>query len=455
MQFEIDPLNVAIDGPAGSGKSSVAAAVARALGLAHVDTGAMYRALTWVAAREQIDFADGAALAARLRRLELEFTADGLRVDGADPGEELRSTAVDGKVSAVSALPAVRAAMQERQRAFGWRTDGVVMEGRDIGSVVLPLARCKIYLTASVRERARRRARQTGRGTSPEVLDAVAAELRERDRLDSTREHSPLRQAPDAHLVDTTSMDRDQVIEQVLDLARASRPEPDPEGAPERFWTAHYRFIQPRAAGVIGWFARLEVHGAAHQAELRTGAVYACNHISGWDPPVLGALIDRQVAFLAKTELFRWPLGPAMRWVGAVPIVRGRYDARAFEVTRDHLRAGRNVAIFPEGTRKPVGRPGPIKRGLGILVESVGAPWVPCLVRGTRSLRQARDPETPMELWIGPPTRPVGVDALRASGLEPAAIQSRIGELYLAQLHAMLQRAQEFRPRPDYRAAEA
>lgn len=455
MPDGIDPLNVAIDGPAGSGKSSVAQAVAAALGFSHVDTGAMYRALTWVALREQIALDDGSALASRLRRLDLDFVESGLRVDGADPGAELRNGPVDEHVSAVSALPAVRTAMQERQRAFGWSTDGVVMEGRDIGSVVLPMARCKIFLTASVQERARRRARQSGRGTSAEVLDTVAAELRARDRIDSTREHSPLRMAPDAHLVDTTSMDREQVIARILELARASRPGSGGYEGPPRFWMDHYRWVQPKAAPFIRLLVRLEVHGADHQNELRSGAVYACNHISGWDPPVLGALIDRQVAFLAKTELFRWPLGPAIRWVGAVPIVRGRYDARAFEVTRDHLRAGRNVAIFPEGTRKPVGRPGPVKRGLGILVESVGAPWVPCLVRGTVSLRQARKTGTPMELWIGPPSDPVGVDAMRASGLEPAAIQSRIGELYLAQLRALMQRAQEFRPRPDYEAPGA
>jgi len=93
-----------------------------------------------------------------------------------------------------------------------------------------------------------------------------------------------------------------------------------------------------------------------------------------------------------------------------------------------------------------------MKRGLGILVENVGAPWVPCFVRGTKSIRRARNPETPMELWIGPPTYPVGVDSLRAGGLDTSAIQNRIGELYLAQVRALSQRAQEYRPLPDYEA---
>lgn len=445
MSPETDPMQVAIDGPAGSGKSSVARAVAQALGLAHVDTGAMYRALTWTAMNEGLDLTDGPALGARLRGLELEFTDGQLRVDGALIGDQIRRPEVDDRVSSVSALAPVRAAMQERQRAFGWRSEGVVMEGRDIGSVVLPMARCKIYLTASVEERAWRRAQQAGRGGSTEALAAVAAELRERDQLDTRREHSPLRQMPDAHLVDSTSLDREQTIARILELARSGRPRAD--GDCPAYWMPHYRFFHDHVASLMRRSMNVEVHGAAHEDEIAGGAIYACNHIAGWDPPFLGAMIRRQVAFLAKAELFRWPLGPILRWVGVVPIVRGRYDARAFELTRAHLKSGRNVAIFPEGTRRPAGRPGPVKRGLGILVESAGVPWVPCLVRGTRSIREARRPGDAMELWIGPPSYPVGIEALRASGLDSAAIQSRVGALYLAQIEALSQRAQEHRPR--------
>jgi len=448
---ESDPLHVAIDGPAGSGKSSVARAVAQALGLAHVDTGAMYRALTWTAMNESLSLEDGPGLAARLRRLDLEFRDGRLRVDGIVVGDQIREPVIDENVSSVSALPELRAAMQERQRAFGWSGGGVVMEGRDIGSVVLPMARCKIFLTASVEERARRRAKQAGRGSTPAVISKVAAELRERDHLDSTRQHSPLRLMPDANLVDNSTLDRDQTIARILDIAGGVGL--DESSSTTHFWMRHYKFGHDRIAAMMRRSFSVEVHGAGNQTGIRGGAVFACNHIAGWDPLLLGAMIDRQVAFLAKDELFRWPLGPLVRWVGTVPIIRGRYDAGAFQITRDHLRSGRNVAIFPEGTRRPPGRPGPVKRGLGILVESAGSPWVPCMVRGTASARRARDPRFPMELWIGPPSYPSGIGALRAAGLQDASIQARIGELYLAQIQALMQRAQEHRPRADHEAS--
>ncbi|RKZ13899.1 hypothetical protein DRQ32_00590, partial [bacterium] len=273
-------------------------------------------------------------------------------------------------------------------------------------------------------------------------------ELRERDRMDSERQHSPLRHMPDAHRVDSTALDEGQTVERILDLARNARPLPGSDTP--HYWLGRYRFWQDRVAALLGQMVQIELHGSAHEDEIQAGAIFACNHISNWDPPLLGSMLNRQVVFLGKSELFRWPLGPVLRWFDAVPIVRGRYDAEAFELTRAHLRGGHSVAIFPEGTRREPHRPGPVKRGLGILVESAGVPWLPCLVRGTGSLRAAHHRDRPMELWMGPPSYPVGIEALRASGLDSDQIQDRIGELFLAQLHALGQRAQEHRPRPEY-----
>ena len=447
MTPDFDPLHVAIDGPAGSGKSSVAKAVAARLGLAHVDTGAMYRALTRSALDEGIGLDDGDRLAARLESLDLRFEDGELHVNGSAAGETLRTTEVDTHVSEVSAHAAVRAAMQRRQRAASWdHTQGVVMEGRDIGTHVLPLARAKIYLDALVEERARRRALQAGREAEGAALQAMALELAERDRRDSTRTESPLRIAPDAHVIDTTGLGFDEVVDRVCEVAEAHRPARIPRARlkPFRWRQTSYWMTKRLVEIVVRIPFRLRKFGAAHQ-EIEAPLIVTCNHCSNWDPIVLGAQIDRQVSFIAKRELFRGVLGPILRFYDVIPIVRGRFDAVAFATAEKVLGHGGNVVIFPEGTRKPPGRPGPIKRGLGLLAMTTGAPYLPCFVRGTTQTRRAlRGVGGSFELWIGPPTVLRGIPALRAQGLDDAQIQARIGELYLAQIHELAHRAERF-----------
>lgn len=442
---ELDPLHVAIDGPAGSGKSSVARAVAERLGLAHVDTGAMYRALTRAALDEGIDPDDGAALAARLDALRLRVLDGRLFVDDADPGDTLRTQEVDGLVSKVSAHAAVRAAMQRRQRTASWDHDqGVVMEGRDIGTHVLPLARAKVYLDAAVEERAHRRALQMARPTEGPLFEREVADLAERDRLDSTRDESPLRIAPDAEVIDTTGLDLEGVVDRVCAFAESRRPErlTRKELAAFRWSQVSYWASKNFLQTLLRIPYRMEIVGAAHQ-EIREPLIFACNHCSYWDPVLLGTMIDRQVSFIAKRELFKGPLGALLRFYGTIPIVRGRFDAEAFATAGRVLTGGGNVVIFPEGTRKPVGRPGPVKRGLGILAMATGTPYIPCFVRGTtRSGHALRGMGDAMEVWLGPPTILRGLDALRGQGLDDAALQQRIGELYLAQIRALSHRAE-------------
>jgi len=207
---------VAIDGPAGAGKSTLAAALAERLGLERLDTGAMYRAVAWAALERRVDLADTEAVAALARRLAIEV-GERVVVDGTDATEAIRSAAVDTAVSAVAANPAVRAELVARQRAWVTARHGGVVEGRDIGTVVLPDADLKVYLTAATTERAARRAAQ--RGSDVDVGE-VAAQLRRRDRLDSTRRDSPLVAAhdvaADAVVVDSTGRTLDDVVAEVL-----------------------------------------------------------------------------------------------------------------------------------------------------------------------------------------------------------------------------------------------
>ncbi len=210
---------VAIDGPAGSGKSSVARTVAEELGVVDLNTGAAYRAVALVALREGVDLADGDSLAAISRRVSLD--GGGAQVDG-EPilEEELRAPEVSAAASTVSAVPEVRAVLLDVQRRAAKRAReqrGAVVEGRDIGTVVLPDAELKIYLSAAPEERARRRAYQTGREAE---LDRIREAMKKRDRQDSERATSPLKPAPDAIVLDTTSLSLESVVSRVLELAR-------------------------------------------------------------------------------------------------------------------------------------------------------------------------------------------------------------------------------------------
>lgn len=203
---------IAIDGPAGSGKSTVARAVAARLGLPYLDTGAMYRSVAFAALRRGID-PDDAAVVARLACETDIDVGDTVVVDGVDATIEIRGPEVTRAVSAVAANPDVRREMVARQREWADKHGGGVIEGRDIGSVVFPHAELKVYLTASDEERARRRAKEV----ADLDYDQVAADIARRDHVDSTRSASPLQIADDAVLIDTTGRTIDEIVDDILE----------------------------------------------------------------------------------------------------------------------------------------------------------------------------------------------------------------------------------------------
>ncbi|GAA1570822.1 (d)CMP kinase [Actinomadura kijaniata] len=216
------PLVIAMDGPSGTGKSSASKGVARALGLRYLDTGAMYRAMTWWMLRNGVPVEDAAAVAARVDDPVIESGTDPvtptIAVDGEDVSGPIRSREVTNAVSAVSAVPEVRARMVALQREI-IGDGGIVAEGRDIGTVVVPDARLKVYLTASEEVRAARRARDLAADPGASVA-VVRSEQARRDRLDSTRKASPLTRADDAHEIDSTELTLDEVIEAIVRLAK-------------------------------------------------------------------------------------------------------------------------------------------------------------------------------------------------------------------------------------------
>lgn len=224
------PLTVAIDGPAGAGKSTVAGRVAAALALTYIDTGAMYRAAAWSVSRTGTDPRDEAAVAALARRLRLAFsplTADyrqTVTADGVDVTEAIRTPEISQLTSTISALSSVRRVMVDLQRQIAGAAErGVVLEGRDIGTVVFPAADVKIFITASAEERARRRQCELGEKGVSASFEEVLADQKERDLRDSSRVDSPLKPAPDAVILDTDGLSIDDVVARIVGICERAQ----------------------------------------------------------------------------------------------------------------------------------------------------------------------------------------------------------------------------------------
>ena len=409
---------VALDGPAGAGKSTVARIVARALGLELLDTGAMYRAVALRALEQEVDPSDAEGCGRIARSIGIGFDDDGkILVDG-QPGEPaIRGEAVTRAVSAVSAHSQVRAAIVPIQRARARRGRGIVAEGRDIGSVVFPDAEFKFFLTATPEVRAQRRAKELG---APERASEILEDIRRRDRLDSTRKDSPLVQAKDAILVDTDDVDAPGAAEQILKAIR-ERKVPDP--APP-----FYRLVRFLDRAFCRLWFRLRVEGV-ERIPRQGGILLAANHQSFLDILAVGASVPRHVTFVARDTLAdtAW-LAFVMRRCEAILVRRGTSDRAAIRAMSETLASGGIVAIYPEGTRSRDGDPGTFKGGAVMAARLARVPILPVGIRGGfQAWPRGRTIPWPKKVGIrfGTPIDPMAEDAREQ--LE-AAIRAMIGD---------------------------
>lgn len=434
-------LVVALDGPASSGKSSVGAAAAQRLGYRFCDTGLLYRAVTWLAIHRRVAPDETAALVALVDEIELVDDGTGrlahVAVGGVDRTAEVRRPDVDAVVSSYSSVAELRAALLQRQRRL---IDGgrIIMAGRDIGTVVLPDADLKVYLDASVEERAGRRALE--RRVEPASLAGreILQELRRRDELDSTRIVAPLRAAENAVVIRTDGNTFEMTVSVVVNTIRraeaqrgfaeipaseavpvATASETMPaESAPDREATegperrprearterparAERRPMQATPVAtrldplvrlgsavlrlVVRGIVRLRIEGDLTAVPRQGALIVAANHASSADPVLIGAFlnsaINRPINWLGKRELTEWAMtGWAFRRAGIHPVDRDAADLESFRTAMRILDAGQILAVFPEGTRSRDGALQRVREGVGMLALRSGALVLPVAV---------------------------------------------------------------------------
>lgn len=383
-------LIIAIDGPSASGKSTVSRKVAERLGYVHVDSGAIYRALTWQIIHNGLAGVSSEAIVRYLPSVTMRFFvkegAVRLTVNEVDPGPAIRSLAIQEQVSAIAAIPEVRTWVGERLRSltpFG----NLVMEGRDIGTVVFPEAAFKFYLDADPEERARRRYREQqdqpeGRTDPAEVKRA----LLRRDMYDQSRSTAPLAMAPGAFRIETTHLAIEDVVAQILAIVRSSPAYRMPKAIElDGFKPFVYHISRVFFLCYLWVFHRYETHGIKHVPR-EGGCIMVSNHASFLDPIAVCCNIwNRHVYFLARDTLFKQ--SRFMKWwavaVGTLPIDRTKGDIRALKGAINLVQQGNMLCLFPEGTRTRNGRLQPVKAGIGFLIEKAGVPVIPAYVSGT------------------------------------------------------------------------
>src|SRR6266700_7695045 len=367
---------IAIDGPAASGKSSVARTLAERLGFSYVNSGAMYRAVTWHVLQRGVNVHQPAAVANAIEQsrivCDLVDNQSRILIDDHDPTPHLRDDDVNRPVSLVSSVPRVREILVARMREYA-KKDNLVMEGRDIGSVVFPETPFKFYIDASPEVRVQRRQAEGQR-------DEIAA----RDRADSSRAASPLVTAPDAAVIDTSALTIAGVVDQIMQrLVAKGLPMPSQTATPRRQRMNPYYWLGYTLSRLLAQiFFRFRV--LHRERMIQSGPlILAMNHQSFFDPPLAGNASDLAIFFLARKTLHHhlfW--GWLLPKLNIIPVDQESTDRSALKALIRILRAGEATLVFPEGARTLDGNLQPAQPGLGLVIAKTLAPVVPMRIFG-------------------------------------------------------------------------
>ena len=374
-------LNCALDGPSGAGKSTIAKNLAKKLGFVYVDTGALYRSIGLYAVRNGTETTSAEEVVPLLKNIniELKYVSGSQRVilNGEDVSDKIRTPEISMSASNVSAIPEVREFLLDLQRDIAGKND-IIMDGRDIGTVILPNADVKIFMTASAEERARRRYNELIEKGQDVTYESILADINQRDYNDSHRETAPLKKAKDAIELDTTSMTVDEVVEKIEAIIITSKKRDEVEfktiPAFRRWFYAVIRFIVGIPFRIV---FNIKYEGTENLPQ-HGSVIIAGNHRTWFDPIIIALKVKYISSYMAKAELFDIvPLGIMIRAVHGFPTRRNSADVSALGRAERYIRNGYNLTIFPEGTRSKDGKIGRAKSGVAYIASKCGVPVYP------------------------------------------------------------------------------
>ncbi|MCI0382747.1 MAG: (d)CMP kinase [Chlamydiae bacterium] len=379
---------ITIDGPAGTGKTTIAKKIAEKLHLPYFDTGAMYRSFTWLVLARNVQPIDSPELQSLLREFNFDTKIDksGIFyfVNGKDVTKEIRTQKVDAIVSQVAALPVVRESLLKIQKKFGENGNGV-FEGRDLGSVVFPEAELKIFLTASLKVRAQRRLDEIqekrpedGKGLDTEKM---AKEIMRRDEMDSSREIAPLSRPKGAIVIDTSNLTIEQVTERIAHYYQRKLSKMKLGWLYNREMRLFYRAVLFFTWCIYKTCYRCKIFGLEHF--FKGAGVIAANHTSYLDPPLVAISWPDEIHFLARKSLFKSFLGFIIERLNSHPISSDPNDVSILKMIIRLLNEKKKVVLFPEGTRSETGELGEIKPGISLLISKTNSALIPTYIHGT------------------------------------------------------------------------
>ncbi len=439
-ELECMGINIAIDGPSGAGKSTIAKMLAAKMRYVYVDTGALYRAVAYFMVKNSTDLhseeAVSAALSGASVALAYQDGAQRVILNGEDVSDSIRTPEISMAASAVSAMPAVREFLFALQQKIA-KENNIIMDGRDIGTVVLPHADVKIFLTADAEERARRRFLELSEKGDSSTYEEVLADINQRDYNDTHRKTAPLKKADDAVEVNSTGLTAEQSSQKLFEIIQEKLNLKKPEKSkPEAKHTHSFDFKPVRRGVKLNpvkmFFYRIlrsivtlvykityDLHFEGKENIPKDGCnIFASNHRSYADPVLIALPTRVPFSFMAKEELFQSNIffTALIKAFGAFPVTRGKGDTAAIDMSLERLQKGYNLVIFPEGTRSKDGTVGKGKTGVALIAAAAQVPVIPVGISFKESLKFRRK----IVVKFGKPIKP---EELSITSAEPRELK--------------------------------